>query len=91
MSCCGRRRRAHKAWLMSRPVRLRFLGEFAGEGAIEVKGSVTGKPYVFSEETREMAVDPRDAGGFLQQRSFALAGNSALQATERQTRNRDGS
>ena len=27
MSCCGSRRKAHKAWLISRPVRLRYVGE----------------------------------------------------------------
>lgn len=68
MSCCGQRRRAHRAWLTSRPIRLRFLGE----GTIVVKGSVTGRPYIFSEEAREGNVDLKDARGFLQGSNFAL-------------------
>ena len=69
MSCCGKRRQAYKAWLMPRPIRLRFLGQ----GTAEVKGAGTGKPYVFSETLREIEVDPRDARQILQVPDFALA------------------
>lgn len=69
MSCCGKKRQAHKAWLMPRPVRLRFLGQ----GTAEVKGPGTGKPYVFSEAAREVEVDPRDAKQILQVPSFVMA------------------
>ena len=69
MSCCGKRRQAYKAWLIPRPIRLRFLGQ----GTAEVKGAGTGKPYVFSETLREIEVDPRDARQILQVPDFALA------------------
>ena len=69
MSCCGGRRKAYKAWLAPRPVRLRFLGE----GRVEAKGTATGKPYVASESTREIDVDPRDANAFLQGGKFVMA------------------
>ena len=69
MSCCGKRRQAHKAWLMPRPVRLRFVGEGTGE----VRGAGTGKPYVFSETLREIEVDPRDAKQILLGAGFVLA------------------
>jgi hypothetical protein len=69
MSCCGKRRQAYKAWLMPRPIRLRFLGQ----GTAEVKGAGTGKPYVFTETLREIEVDPRDAKQILQVPDFALA------------------
>jgi hypothetical protein len=69
MSCCGKRRQAFKAWLAPRPIRLRFLGE----GTAEIKGAGTGKPYVFSENAREIEVDPRDAKQILQSAGFALA------------------
>lgn len=69
MSCCGKRRQAFKAWLLPRPIRLRFIGQ----GTAEVRGAGTGKPYVFSETLREIEVDPRDAKQILQVPDFALA------------------
>lgn len=69
MSCCGNKRQAFKAWLKPRPVRLRFLGA----GAIALKGAVTGTPYMASESTREIEVDPRDAGGLVHDGLFAHA------------------
>lgn len=69
MSCCGNKRQAYRAWLMPRPVRLRF----EGSGTIALKGAMTGKPYMASESTREIDVDPRDAGGLLQNDLFVRA------------------
>lgn len=69
MSCCGNKRQAHRAWLMPRPVRLRFQGA----GVIALKGEITGRPYSASESTREIDVDPRDAAGFLLDGLFVLA------------------
>lgn len=69
MSCCGSRRKTHKAWLASRPVLLRYLGE----GPIQVVGKVTGKPYAFTTETRELEVDAHDALGLLQSSNFLVA------------------
>ncbi len=69
MSCCGKKRHAHRAWLMPRPVRLRFLGA----GTIELKGAATGKSYVASEGAREIDVDPRDANGLVQGGRFDRA------------------
>ncbi len=69
MSCCGNKRRAHKAWLTARPVRLRFQGA----GAIALRGAVTGRAYTASESTPEIEVDPRDAGGFLEDGLFIRA------------------
>lgn len=54
---------------MPRPVRLRF----EGSGTIALRGAITGKPYAASESTREIDVDPRDAGGFLQDGIFVRA------------------
>lgn len=68
MSCCGGRRQAYKAWLVPRPVRLRFLGE----GKIEAKGTMTGTPYRASESNREIEVDPRDASAFLRDGKFVV-------------------
>jgi len=78
MSCCGRRRQTYKAWMVSRPVRLRFLGE----GTIQVRGNSTGKSYVFTETEREMDVDPRDARGLLQEGSITVAMNSVQKVGE---------
>ena len=69
MSCCGSRRKAHKAWLQSRPVRLRYLGEQWAH----VIGRATGKTYLFTTGEREMDVDARDALGLLQIGSFLVA------------------
>jgi hypothetical protein len=69
MSCCGSRRKAHKAWMVSRPVRVRYLGE----GSTQVVGNVSGKPYSFTTEAREMEVDAHDAEGLLQTQSFIVA------------------
>jgi len=69
MSCCGKKRQAHRAWLMPRPVRLRF----EGSGTIALRGAITGKPYTATESTREIDVDPRDAGAFLQDGIFVRA------------------
>ena len=54
---------------MPRPVRLRFVGE----GTIEIKGAMTGRSYVASENAREIDVDPRDASGLLQGGRFDRA------------------
>ena len=69
MSCCGNKPEAYKAWLKPRPVRLRFLGT----GAIALKGPVTGQPYMASESTREIEVDPRDAGELVEHGVFTRA------------------
>jgi hypothetical protein len=45
---------------------------------IQVKGKVTGRPYVFSVEAREKDVDPHDARGFLQESIFVVAKKSIL-------------
>ena len=68
MSCCGQRRKAHRAWLESRPVRMLFVGE----GRVEAKGKVTGRSYVVSESAREIEVDARDARNFLEGGRFAV-------------------
>jgi len=69
MSCCGNKRQAYRTWLAPRPIRLRFLGA----GAVALKGAVTGKSYMASESTREIEVDPRDAGEFVQNGIFVRA------------------
>ena len=69
MSCCGKKRQAHRAWLAPRPVRLRFQGA----GAIAFTGALTGKPYTASESSREIDVDPRDAAAILQDGLFVRA------------------
>jgi hypothetical protein len=73
MSCCGSRRRAHRAWMVARPVRLRYLGD----ESTQVIGNATGRPYSFTTVAREMDVDPHDAQGLLQTQSFVVA-NSML-------------
>lgn len=72
MSCCGGRRKAHKAWLVSRPVPLRYLGE----GPIHVVGPITGKQYSFPTETQEIEVDAHDAPGLIQTRKFLVSSPS---------------
>jgi len=69
MSCCGGRRKAHKAWLISRPVRLRYLGE---QSAL-VTGNATGTTYSFTTSERETDVDARDAPSLLQTKNFLVA------------------
>ncbi len=69
MSCCGSRRKAHKAWLISRPVRLRYLGEQSAQ----VIGNGTGTTYSFTSTEREADVDARDAPALLQTKSFLVA------------------
>jgi hypothetical protein len=69
MSCCGNKRQAFKAWLTPRPVRLRFLGA----GSITLKGAFTGNAYMASESSREIEVDPRDAGEFVLHGAFVRA------------------
>jgi hypothetical protein len=69
MSCCGSRRKAHKAWLISRPVRLRYLGEQSTQAI----GKATGATYSFTTTEREMDVDARDALSLLQTKSFLVA------------------
>ena len=75
MSCCGHRRRAYKAWLLPRPVRLRSL---ASE-PIRAVGRVTGNVYEFSSASPEMDVDARDAVELLKATDFALAGADSWQ------------
>jgi hypothetical protein len=60
VSCCGKRREAAKRPRISRPIKLRFLGE----GTVEVRGIITGKTYTFSETSRELEIDRHDARGF---------------------------
>jgi hypothetical protein len=74
MSCCGGRRRAHKAWLQSRPVRLRYLGDEAAE----VTGRITGRRYEFTVEEREREVDAQDALGLLQSGGFRVVNAGAV-------------
>ena len=69
MSCCGSRRKAHKAWLISRPVRLRYLGDQSAQ----VIGNATGIIYSFTSTEREMDVDVRDAPSLLQTKRFLVA------------------
>jgi hypothetical protein len=69
MSCCGKKRQAYRAFLVPRPVRLRFVGD----GTVEIKGATTGKSYVASRNAREIDVDPRDASGLLQGGRFNRA------------------
>jgi hypothetical protein len=72
MSCCGSRRKAHKAWLISRPVRLRYLGEQSAQ----VIGKATGTTYSFTAIERERDVDARDALGLLQTQCFLVANST---------------
>jgi hypothetical protein len=69
MSCCGSRRKAHKAWLISRPVRLRYVGEQSAQ----VIGNATGTTYSFTSMEREADVDARDAPSLLQTKNFLVA------------------
>lgn len=69
MSCCGGRRKAHRAWLQSRPIALRYLGK----GPIHVVGSITGKPYSFTTSEQEIEVDAHDAPTLLRTQSFVVA------------------
>lgn len=69
MSCCGGRRKAHKAWLLSRPVRLHYLGAVS----VRVLGRVPGTSYEFSPASPEADVDARDAAGLLRTATFRLA------------------
>lgn len=71
MSCCGRRRQAHKAWLIVRPVSLRYLGSVP----VTVVGLVTGNEYDFSPDKPAVMVDARDAVELLRLGSFSLGGN----------------
>lgn len=72
MSCCGSRRKAHKAWLVSRPVRLHYLGEQSAQ----VIGRATGTTYSFTATEREKDVDARDALGLLQTQCFLVANST---------------
>jgi hypothetical protein len=67
MSCCGQRRRAHKAWLLARPVSVRYLAT----EPIRAVGQVTGNFYEFSSATPELYVDARDVAALLDTASFA--------------------
>jgi hypothetical protein len=68
MGCCGQRR-ANKAWLAPRPVRLRFVGM----GTAEATGMGTGKMYVASDRAPEIEVDARDARDLVQSGMFVIA------------------
>ena len=68
MGCCGGRRRANKAWLVPRPVRLRYLGK----DPIRTVGGVTGRPYEFSSQNPESEVDARDAAELVKTSTFAV-------------------
>ncbi|HEY2859735.1 MAG TPA: hypothetical protein VGJ21_15045 [Terracidiphilus sp.] len=67
MSCCGQRR-ANKAWLAPRPVRMRYLGA----APVETKGGVTGRMYAASERTPHIEVDARDARELLKSGQFEV-------------------
>lgn len=69
MSCCGNKRRSHKAWLISRPIRLRYVGDQPAR----VIGNATGTTYSFTVTEREADVDARDALGLLQTKNFLIA------------------
>lgn len=69
MSCCGSRRKSHKAWLISRPIRLRY----SGDQPAQVVGNTTGTVYSFTATERETDVDARDALGLLQTKNFLVA------------------
>lgn len=69
MGCCNGRRGAHKAWLVARPVRLRYVGD----ESTDVIGSVTGRSYMFTAVASEMDVDPNDVWELLQTEKFVVA------------------
>ena len=68
MSCCGSRRQAYKAWLVPRPVTVRYFGS----ERITTVGRVTGNRYDFSPDTAIVAVDGRDAAELLRLPEFSL-------------------
>lgn len=53
---------------------LALLIEYSGGMTLSLKGSVTGKSYVFSGLERIQRVDPRDAVMILHNRHFKLKG-----------------
>ena len=53
---------------------VRLYVEYQGGQIVRVKGSVTGKTYVFSGASRISKVDPRDGPGILPDRRFRLRG-----------------
>jgi hypothetical protein len=69
MSCCGGRRKAHRAWLQARPIALRYLGS----EPIHIVGNITGKPYSLTNTGQEIEVDPHDAPMLLRTQSFVVA------------------
>ncbi len=68
MSCCGARRQAFKAWLVSRPIRLRFIAA----GVFQSNGAATGRTYLASETAPEVEIDPRDAKQILATGKFVV-------------------
>jgi hypothetical protein len=72
MGCCNVQREAldlatgRKPAVASRQVAIRFLGQ----GAVVVKGKVTGLGYAFSAAAPRRGVDARDAAALLRTRLF---------------------